>query len=526
MKPQASLSKLSPSLCLVLLLAPAFAVLPPCAAGAEEPERAMFGNTPSRNMVSDETGLPSHWDVATGENVKWTEPLGTQSYAGPLVAGGKVFVGTNNEGLRNPDLTGDRGNLMVFRAEDGEFLWQSAHPKLESGKVNDWPLQGVCSTPYVEGDRLWYVSNRAELIAASIEGFRDGANRGPYTDEVHTSEIDEDVIWKLDMMAELDVFPHNLAAGSPLVVGDLVFTVTGNGVDEGHVNLPSPLAPSFIAVDKNTGELAWESNLPGTAILHGSWSNPSYGVVGGRPQVLFPGGDGWLYSFAPETGELLWKFDCNPKDSVWILGGAGTRNNLISMAVVHDERVYIGVGQDPEHGEGVGNFWVIDPTAAEEPGEDITGKAVVWHRGGDDLRRTISTAAIADGIVYISDLSGFLYALDAATGEHFWTHDTFAAVWGSPFVADGKVYLGDEDGDVSILRAGKTKEVIAEINMGSAVYTTPVAKDGVLYVVSRNRLFALEEGAGPKPETEAEAADGAADGGEPAEAAPGEVEGR
>lgn len=460
-------------------------------------ETAMFGNTPSRNMVSGETGLPSSWDVDSGENLKWSAELGSQSYGGPVVAAGRVFVGTNNEGLRNPKLTGDRGNVMAFDAETGEFLWQSAHPKLAAGRVNDWPLQGVCSTPYVEGDTIYYVSNRAEIIKADADGFTDG-NDGPYESEEHTSDVDEDVIWKYDMIGELDVFPHNLATGNPIVIGDVLYTVTGNGVDEGHIHIPVPGAPSFIAVNKNTGKLMWESTLPAENILHGQWSNPTYGKAGGREQVVFPGGDGWMYSLDPKTGDPIWKFNTNPEGSEWELGGAGTKNNIVSTPVFHDDKVYIGVGQDPEHGEGPGNFWVIDATKTG----DVTGTAAVWHRGGEEFGRTISTAAIHDGILYIPDLSGRLYALDAKTGEHFWTYDAFAAVWGSAFVADGKVYLGDEDGDIAILKAGKKMELVDEINMGSAVYTTPVAKDGVLYVMSRNKLFALEKGASPKPKKE------------------------
>jgi outer membrane protein assembly factor BamB len=464
------------------------------AATAGGAEVSMFGGDPSRNMADDSaTGLPSSWDPDSGENVKWSQALGSQSYGGPVVAGGRIYVGTNNEDPRDPAVTGDRGNLMVFDAASGEFLWQSAHAKLTAGRVNDWPLQGVCSGPYVEGDRLYYVSNRAEVVAADVHGFRDRENDGPFTDEERSSEIDEDVVWKLDMINDLDVFPHNLAAGNPLAAGDLLFTVTGNGVDEGHINLPVLLAPSFIAINKNTGELVWESAAPGGNILHGQWSNPTYGVAGGREQVVFPGGDGWLYSFAPASGELIWKFDANPKDSVWELGGSGTRNNIIGTPVFWENKVYIGVGQDPEHGEAQGHFWVIDATGTG----DITESGVVWHRGGEDFHRTISTAAIADGLLYIADLSGFLYCLDANTGEHHWTYDAFAAIWGSSFVADGKVYLGDEDGDVVVLEHGKEMKVLAEINMGSAVYTTPVAADGVLYISSRNRLWAIEEGATP-----------------------------
>jgi outer membrane protein assembly factor BamB len=144
----------------------------------------------------------------------------------------------------------------------------------------------------------------------------------------------------------------------------------------------------------------------------------------------------------------------------------------------------------------VGNLWAIDASLSG----DVTEKAAVWHRGGDDFRRTISTAAIKDGIAYVSDLSGFLYALDAKTGQLYWKHDVLAAVWGSPFVADGKVYLGDEDGDVVILKTGKTKELVGEMNLGSSVYTTPYAKGGVLYILTRNRLYAIAEGAKSVPE--------------------------
>ncbi len=462
---------------------------------ADDTEQAMWGNSWDRNMISGEKGLPAEFDIKTGKNLKWSQPVGSQSYAGPVISGGKVFVGTNNEGQRNPDIQGDKGVLMAFDEDSGEFLWQMVHDKLPESKLHDWPLQGICATPAIEGDRLYYTSNRAEIACIDAEGFRDGENDGPYKDEKVTGKEGGDVIWLYDMMGELDVFPHNLAVSSPLIVDDLIFATTGNGVDEAHINVPSPLSPSFVAVNKNTGELVWENADPAENILHGTWSNPTYGVVKGRAQVLFPGGDGILYSFEPETGKLLWQFDCNPKDSIWRLGGAGTRNNLISTAVIYDDKAYIGVGQDPEHGEAPAHFYAIDASLSG----DITEKGLVWRRSGEGFNRTISTAAIKDDIVYIADLSGFLYALDAQTGEHFWTYDAFAAVWGSAFVADGKVYLGDEDGDIAVLKEGKGKdgepELLGEYNLGAAVYTTPVAHDGVLYILARNKLYAFEEGA-------------------------------
>ena len=488
-----------------------------------ESDLVMFGGDASRNFVSSEKNLPTKWNLKTGENIKWVAELGSQTYAGPILYDGKIFVGTNNEALKDENMPGDRGNIMAFDAASGDLLWQSAHAKLGAGRVNDWPLQGICSTPAAENGIVYYVSNRAEVIAADVNGFHDGENNGPFKKEGEfrmvtekgedgeskqvrkfiekQGKLDEDILWKYDLIGELDVFPHNLAAGSPLIVGDLIFVITGQGVDEGHFNVPTPLAPSFVVLNKKTGELVWENADPADAVLHGSWSNPSYGVIGGKPQVLFPGGDGWLYSFEPKTGKLIWKFDMNPKDSKWELGGRGTRNNVISMAVIHDGIAYIAVGQDPEHGEGPGNLWAID--GAGKSG-DITETGVVWHVGGEDFHRTMSSAAIHDGVMYIADLNGFVYALDVKTGKRLWMYDTFAAIWGSTFYADGKVYIGDEDGDIAVLKAGREgKEgegiLLHETNMGTAVYTTPIAKDGVIYVASRTRLFAIEEGASWKP---------------------------
>ncbi len=441
----------------------------------------MWGGTPDRNMVSNMEGLPTEWDVSTGKNVKWVADLGSQSYGNPVVAGGMVFVGTNNELQRDSEQAGDRGVLMAFLESDGEFLWQQTHTKLASGRANDWPYQGIASSALVEDGRLYYVSNRGVMWCLDIEGFRDGENDGPVTDEELTSAADADVIWSFDMMEEVGAYPHNLSNSSPVVWGDLIFVSTSNGQDESHVHIPSPFAPSIVALNKQDGTLAWEDNSVEDRILHGQWSTPSVGLVAGEPQVVSAQGDGWIRGYEALTGEKLWEFDTNPKDSVW----PRTRNELIATPVVHRDRVYIANGQDPEHGEGVGHLYAIDATKRG----DITETGRLWHF--EKIRRSISTVAIADGLLYIADFSGFFYCLDADTGEEYWMHDLFAAVWGSALVAGGKVYIGDEDGDVVVMEHGKEKKLLAEMSMGSAVYATPVPAHGTLFLNNRNRLFAL-----------------------------------
>ena len=354
-------------------------------------------------------------------------------------------------------------------------------------RIKDWPEQGIVSAPWVDGDRLYYVSNQCQLVCADVEGFGDGENNGPYRDEKHRQKQDADIVWILDMFGDLKVFPHNLATCSPVGWGDLVFVSTSNGVDESHVKVAHADAPDLIAVDKRTGKVVWQRSDPGANVFHGQWSSPALGIVRGEPQVIFAGGDGWCYAYEPRSGSLLWKFDLNPKDTKWVPHGRGTKSSIIATPVVHDDKVYLGVGQDPEHGDGPGHLYAIDATGRG----DITESGCVWHVGGEDFGRTLSTVAVADGLRYAADLAGYLYCLDATTGRRHWRHDTLAAVWGSPYVADGKVYLGTTDGEVIVLRHGRELVEVAVNDLQGTTYSTPVVSNGVLYATSRRALFAI-----------------------------------
>jgi outer membrane protein assembly factor BamB len=515
----------------------------------------MFGGHLDRNMVNTvETNMPTDWSVEKGKekNIKWVANLGSRSYSGPVVSGGKVFVGTNRAAPRTPPIRGDKGVVRCYGEADGKLLWQAVHDKLAAGLVNDWPDQGVCSTPVVEGKRIYYVSNRCEVICASTEGLRDGKNEG-VTDEKYKDakeKTDADIIWRLDMMKELGVFPHNLATSSPLVVGDLMYLVTSNGVDEGHINIPAPQAPSFLAVNKKNGKVVWKTNAPsakvlqrgekedkesffkklqdrGQSLVHGQWSNPCFAVVKGKPQVLFPGGDGRVRAYEPNPSKkewkLLWEFDCNPKESIWKLQGKGTRNNIIATPVVHENKLYVGVGQDPEHKYGVGHFWCVDITKSGDLSPELVvsydGKktkknplgvktkknpnsGVIWHYGGpapaDSDRdfafgRTISTAAVHDGLCYIAELEGYLHCLDAKTGKKYWEHNLNAEVWGSPYWVDNKVYIGNDDGQMHIFAHGKKKDLLKVIEMGARIRSTAVAVNGVLFIMTEPRLYAIKK---------------------------------
>ncbi len=347
-----------------------------------------LGGTPHRNNSTNGVNIPTEWDVKSGKNIKWHAMLGSETFGNVVVANGNLYVGTNNGAsyLKRYPKTVDLGVLLCFRESDGKFLWQHSSEKLPTGRVHDWPNQGICSAPVVEGDRLWFVSNRGEVICLDAEGFRDGENDGPFAsekldksngdgDELHES----DIIWKFDMMKELSVQQHNMATCAPTIWGDVLFICTSNGVGDSHLQVSAPDAPSFMAMDKHTGKVLWTDNSPGENILHGQWSCPIVGIFGGVPQVLFGGGDGWLYSFRADRWnegkpELLWKFDGNPKASLYRLNGA-TRNPIIAIPVIYDGLVYLAMGEDPEHGEGPGHLWCIDPNKRGDVSPDLVLQA-------------------------------------------------------------------------------------------------------------------------------------------------------
>src|SRR5437763_901724 len=449
--------------------------------------------------------------MSTTKNVKWVAKLGSESYGNVTVAGGKVFIGTNNDSPRDPQHQGDRSILMVFDEKTGEFLWQLVVPKLPSGKVNDWEYLGLLSSPTVEGDRVYLVTSRCEVMCLDVNGLANG-NDGPFKDEAQyvvgpgkppatLGPKDADIIWKYDMMDELGVFPHNASNCSVLIVDDIVYACTSNGQDWTHSNIPSPNSPSFIALNKKTGEFLGEDDAHvSQRIFHGQWSSPSLAVVNGRKEILFGGGDGWCYSFDPKPVKegdssflrTIWKYDCNPPErKKFKYPAAEGVSEINATPVFYKNRVYVAVGQDPEHGEGVGILSCIDATKTG----DITATGKVWSY--DKIHRSISTVSIDPdtGLLFVGDFSGFIHCLDADTGKVYWTYDMKAHIWGSTLVADGKLYAGDEDGDFVVMAASKERKLISETNLGAPVYSTPVVANGLIYVSSNTHLFAFYDAA-------------------------------
>ena len=496
-----------------------------------------WGGDNQRNMASAEQGLPAQFDpgkkersrlgmdLSVAKNVRWCVRLGTETYSSATIADGRVFIGTNDEALDDRRFKATEGGLiMCFDEASGELQWQLPVPRIDISRMlvsedfDDMNL-GICSTPTVDGERVYVVSNRGEVLCLDVHGQRDG-NDGPFQDEAKYSlrgagtladlrPNDGDILWRFDMVRDLPVFPHDATNCSVLVHGDFIYVGTGNGVHWGRVVLPA--APSLIVLNKLTGELvAKDDGHISAGTFHGQWSSPSVANVAGRDLIIYGGGNGFCYAFEAITGspqtpitlQEVWRSDANPAGyrqrggepiDYWKLVDNGTNDSqlvspseIIGTPVVYENRVYVAVGQDPLHGQGRGALSCIDPNGSG----DITESGRIWQY--TNIGRSMSTVSIADGLLYVAETFGKVHCLDAKTGEVQWIHDTREEIWASTYVADDKVYVGTRRGLV-VLAAGKQKQVLAEIKLGSPMYSVPSAANDVLYIASQRNLWAVQD---------------------------------
>ena len=453
-------------------------------------------------MVSSETGLPDTFDPATGKNIKWIAPLGTETYSTPIVAGGRVFIGTNNEIPRDPRHKGDRGVLLCLDEKDGSLCWQLIVPKLVPDLYRDWPRSGICSPATVEG----------EVMCLDLNGQANG-NDGPYKDEgqhmiprdaepIEVAEIDADIIWLFDMRAELGVHQHDSAHSSILLHDKFLYINTSNGLNDKHERIPAPDAPSLIVLEKTTGRLvAQENEKISPRIFHSTWSSPALGQVNDRTLIFFCGGDCVCYAFdavksesattAVEKLKLAWRFDCDPaapKENVheYIKNRQESPSNIKSMPVFHNNRIYVTYGGDIWWGKHQAWLKCFDATGKG----DITNSGTVWIYPVE--RHCCSTPAVYDGLVFVADCGRMVHCVDAETGKPYWTHQTKGEIWASTLVANGKVYIGTRRRDFWILAASKEKRIISSIKLDSPMHGSPVAANGVLYVATMKKLYAVK----------------------------------
>ena len=478
-------------------------LLTAASAHADQPQ---WGEAWTRNPVSQATHLPDSFDPVTRQNVKWVVDLGTQTHSTPVVAGGRIFLGTNNGNPRDPRHTGDRGVFLCLDEKDGHLLWQLVVPKLEDDPFLDWPDTGMASEGTVEGDRVYTVTNRGEVVCLDVHGMANG-NDGPYQDEgrhmaprgqpaMTPGPLDADILWMLDMREACGIWCHDGAHSSILIHGGQLYLNTGTGVDNTHRLIRRPLAPALIVVDKTTGRyLGREQEKISPDTFHVGWSSPAFGEVEGKPTIIYCGGNGITYAFDPlpavPAGPELqiltkrWSYDLDPtapKGNVhqFVQNKQESPSNIYGMPVLAGGKLYLAGGGDVFWGKTKSWLKCVDPRDGKEVWSCPLGK------------HTLTTPAVHEGLVYATDDDGVVHCVSAATGDPVWTHPMDGSFWSSPLIADGKIYLGTRKGNFAILTTGRTSKTLCNLPLKSPISSTVTEANGVLYLATMKQLWALQ----------------------------------
>ena len=489
------------------------AVLVCGAASGEQPELPVrWGGGLSPNMAAQVKDLPA--DPGSVEPL-WELKLGSHTYTIPTLDRGRIYIGANDSGLERAGFKPTGGGvLMCVDQATGKLIWRLPSPRYFAGvkppyHFDQWNC-GLCSGPVVEDERVYVIASRGEILCLDRQGQANG-NDGPFLDELaymgltntpdaKLEPTDGDIIWKYDLIPELDVVLHDVCGSTLLLCGDFLYACTSNGIDDRHNKVPRPDAPSLIVLDKKTGRLvAKDDEKIGRRLLHCNWSSPSPGRVNGRTLIFFGGGDGILYAFEPPAPSAdtrvqllkkVWSYDCNPPDfrvrdgqpvpySTHSKNSPDGPSEIIGTPVFHHGRVYVAIGQSPVHGTGRGCLSCIDAA---------TG-AKVW--ASELIERTLATPAIADGLLYLPDTTGNVHCFDAGTGERYWVHPLGGKTWSaSSFVGDGKMYVGTESGLLWVLKAGKELQVLSKTRLKTNPITL-TADNGVLYIPTQRSLLAV-----------------------------------
>ncbi len=498
---------------------------------------------PANNHRNNYLGAAALPEVLTDQTRLWEVPITARwTFARPVAAGGRLFVGTTFGAVEDEQLKagagGKGGALLCFDHRTGQRLWELTTPD-----AYGWGY-GVCSPVVVDGERV-YVHSGMDLLCLDVKGQADG-NDGPFVDEreyflnrkwkgeIVGEPLQElkpgygDIIWRFDI-GGLGAQTHDGGSGTPLLDGRVVWVTTSHKMGlkpapawaepEEDKDWKYRKAPNLIGLDAETGQLLARDDLEIPRVFHGQWSSVSMGTVNGQKLLFWGDGYGVLHAFArPERlkkGEVhileeVWHYDANPREYRYDQNGEPipfprpkTRKrpgvpgvvvgplHIFATPVFHQGRVYVATGRDrvynaKEKGRvlGPGMISCVDAGAKGE----IKPEDVIWR--SREIGRTQCTPSIKDGLLYIADMQGYLRCFDAETGQLLWKEDLGAMVLErSQMLADGKLYVSTRKNEFFVFRAGREPELLWKSRLRSMA-ATPTAVDGIVFLCTQRKVAA------------------------------------
>ncbi|MGL6226155.1 MAG: PQQ-binding-like beta-propeller repeat protein [Thermoguttaceae bacterium] len=475
--------------------------------------------------------------LATGKNVRWAVPIGFPTYATPVVANGKVLIGTLNNEPYVPERGGSRNVLLCFDEKTGEFLWELALPKNDGIPYFDSYCVGISSTPTVIGDEVFLTTGRGEVLCLDLCGLTNG-NTGPYQEEsllyaaepgqsVGMTEKDADIIWRYDMFRELNAKPHDTNNCQIIHDQGLLYVNTGNAPNYTHQIVEHPDAPAMIVLDAKTGcLLARDAFGIGNNISHGQWCSPTLANVNGVNYIFYGGGNGVLYAFETfNRDDLLFRVKENNGEPVviptnWTFHGdpraqphsgevvppfetkmGSASYTCLPPPAYEKERIFMLFGFDGWNGAKPLKTWLAcldarydrHETIGDRGGEtvDRTETALIWGTGNIE-GGAITPITISNGLLYFADRKGNFYCYETESGQLVWTLPLKGDIWAKPLLVDGKIYIGTDRRLFYVLQAGRTPKILGEMQMPDRIFAPCAASEMGIYIAGEGFLYAID----------------------------------
>jgi outer membrane protein assembly factor BamB len=414
---------------------------------------------PEATGVADGQQLPDRWNVETGENILWRTAIPGLAHSSPIVWGDRVYVttaisqdpkatfkpGLYGDGDASPDRSSQRWVLYAIDRQTGRIAWERvAHEGVPRNKRHIKSTY-ASATPATDGRIIvaWFGS----------EG-------------VYAYDMDGSVRWTVDIgrvnMGAYDIPTYEWGpASSPIIWNDLVIIQCDTQADS-----------FLLALDVATGKTVWKTErdeLP-------SWGTPTVVSTPDGPELVTNASNA-IRGYDPRTGAERWRLGGSSKITAPTPFAAG---GLIVVASGRAPERPLFAIKPGAHGD-------ITPAAGQSASE-----GVAWSRKARGPY--MPTPLAYEGLLYVLGNNGVFDAYVLATGEEIYRQrlphqgSGFSA---SPVAADGKIYISSEDGDITVLAAGREFRAIATNAMGEPLMATPALSEGVMYVRGARTLYAV-----------------------------------
>src|SRR4026207_553119 len=399
---------------------------------------------PNRDGISTEKNLPVKWSPA-GENLAWKAPYGGRS--APIVMGDRVYL--QNSAGQGETL---QERVMCFNADTGKLLWEHRF----NIYLSDVPPHRVGWASPV-GD-----PSTGNVYVFGVGGSLIGFSR------------DGKVLWERSLGEDFGLLTtHGGRTVSPIIDGDLVI-VSGVTFQWGQ---QARGAHRFMAFDKRTGDTIWIS-APGGRPYDTTYAPPIIANINGTRLLIQGSSDGFVHAIKPQTGEPVWRYEIS-------------KRGLNTGVVVRGTTAIITHSEENLDSSEMGRMVAVDATAKG----DVKPEQIKWTNKG--WQGGFSSPVLDGDRLYQIDNGANIAAFDANTGKQLWLQNLGTIQKASPVFADGKLYVGTENGKFFILKPSATGcEILDEDTLGTEAHPEPIVasaavSNGRIYVASDAGLYAI-----------------------------------